>query len=119
MRLQQIEPWFVGVFGLIGGLHTRSGLVSSSRVNGSSRLVGFGFKYWGRGFLSFEAVGFSIAEFSSLMAEAVTEDILLHGDPYCVLRDLCGGDGVFKGGGLCCRQYICCFCVVVGFLVDL
>ena len=24
----------------------------------------------------------------------MTVDILLRGDPYCVLRDLCGGDGV-------------------------
>ena len=31
---------------------------------------------------------------ASLMAEAVTVDILLRGDPYCVLRDLCGGDSV-------------------------
>ena len=62
--------------------------------------MGFGFKYWGRGFLSFEAARFSITEFTCLMAEVVTEDILLRGDPYYVLRDLCGGDGVFRGGGL-------------------
>ena len=63
------------------------GLWGLSQVRG--RMAGFRFSFWGRGFLSLEAAGFSFAE-----------DILLRGDPYSVLRDLCGGDGVYRGGGL-------------------
>lgn len=39
--------------------------------------------------VALEAAGFSFAE-----------DILLRGDLYSVLKDLCGGDGVYRGGGL-------------------
>lgn len=75
--------------------------------------MGFGFKIWGRGsWLSFE---------NAAIAEKDRQPYGGGGDcgytfatrivflGYCVLRDLCGGDDVFRGGGLCYRQYICCF----------